>query len=142
MFVAIAHDEVAHFGRPSEGYLVHQTMLRQVFTRLTKACYDVYHSSWKTCLLEKLTKHQRSDWRLLSGFEDNCASCSQRRGYFPRHHKKRVIPGNDLGYHSNRLFFGVSEEGRTHGESAAFNFISLSCEIPINICSVGNIFVF
>ncbi len=106
---------------------------------LPETSYNIDNSRRETCLYEELPQKKSSDGSLFGWFEDYCASSSQGRCYLPCHHQKWVVPRDYLGYYSNRLFLCVTMEGRTHGKCASLYFIGLSCEVSIDVSSIGNI---
>lgn len=135
----VSHDQVANFSGPSEWNFVHKLMLSQCSSSLTKAWHNIQDSRWETCLICQFSKHKSSKRSLLGRFKHNSAANSKGWCTFPGHHEQRVVPWNNLCYHSNWLFYCHSEEAFGHVQSTAFYFVAHAREVSVNGGREGDI---
>ncbi len=102
---AEAHDLAARGGRAGERHLLDAGMADQVAAHGRAVGREDVHDAGRDPDLDReLGQPQCRQRRARIGLEHGRAPGRQRRGELPGRHHQRVVPGDDLGAHADRLF--------------------------------------
>lgn len=136
----LLHDLTAGDGGASEGHLVNIWMLDDGGPGiLAIAIEEVDHAGRKTSFLDQVGKVENTQRSLLGGLQYDRVSARQCRSQFPADHHQRVIPRNNLAYHTDRLADGIGKFLGGGGNRLAKVLVRPSGIIPEGSKHVGNI---